>query len=500
MSEKELDAILEELRTGKISSMSDSDEMTLQDALNGFNAQSRERDEAPKRRAKRPKAEAPKREQPKKEPLKAAEPVVEELAAPAPKKERIEKVDFGLVEVPEKKEAPADDKREEKPKKSKEKTKKDKQKKIVLIVVAIVLVIAVGVGAFFIVKGKNKEPEATTTKPSTTVTETTTQKAKGITNPLTGEEGFSKAALTQRPVAVVVENEYSSESVRPQWALADADIVLEGESEFSTRMLLFWADYTKVPSKVGPTRSARPPFIRFSQLFDSVFIHAGLSHTTSEYIGADTVFKSENVDHINLLNSSEDGKYFGRDRSRGGAVEHTGYLNGDNLVELLKSKKFRLTKNDSKFTTLSFNDEAQPLSANKADKVLFRWSTAACPKKGRFSYDSEKRKYTTTDFDSSNGKANVAWENLVFLLDTTEYITKHGYKGGSETYCNYKLSGGEGMVFSEGTYQKISWGVKNGKLWMKDETGKEIKLNPGKTYIGYGSSNHGGSITPNPTE
>ena len=54
------------------------------------------------------------------------------------------------------------------------------------------------------------------------------------------------------------------------------------------------------------------------------------------------------------------------------------------------------------------------------------------------------------------------------------------------------MSGGKGIVCSEGTCVEITWGVKNGKLWMKDAQGNEVTLNPGKSYIGYGSSNHGG--------
>ena len=32
---------------------------------------------------------------------------------------------------------------------------------------------------------------------------------------------------------------------------------------------------------------------------------------------------------------------------------------------------------------------------------------------------------------------------------------------------------------------------------MKDSNGESVKLNPGKSYIGYGSSNKGGKVTLN---
>lgn len=375
-----------------------------------------------------------------------------------------------------------------------EKKPKEKGKTIAIVLVVLALVVAIAVGVYFYFFNGNKQDEATTATKAQATEAVSETSPLGPQNPLTGEAGYDESALTQRPVAVVVENEYSTSSVRPQWGLADADIVLEGESEFSTRMLLFWADYNKVPEQVGPARSARPPFIHFSQLFNAVFIHAGLSHSKDNYVGADEVFKNENVDHINLLSFSESSSYFHRDKSRTSTIEHTGCLMGAHTAEMLQKSKINLKLNESKFTKLQFNDEAKALSSNTANEVSFKWSKGYCPKLGKYTYDAEKHKYTTTDFDSKYGTSGVEWENLIFLLDETEYIVKHNYKhaGNSETYCNYNLSGGKGIVCSEGTCVEITWGVKDGKLWMKDSQGNEVKLNPGKSYIGYGSSNHGG--------
>ena len=372
---------------------------------------------------------------------------------------------------------------------------KKKRNKALIVVLIICVLVAIGVGVYFgFFYNKNHPEPAISTTQSTTKEQTTVDNSPK--NPLTGEHGFSEDALNKRPVAVVVENEYSTASVKPQWGLKEADIVLEGESEFSTRMLLFYADYKSIPSQVGPTRSARPPFIYFSQLFDAVFIHAGLSRSRDGYVGADSVFENENIDHINLLSLSESGKYFGRDYSRTRTVEHTGFLNGENVEELLEEKNIKTTLNTAKFTNLSFNENVRALSDTPALKVGFKWSSN-CPKKAEFSYDESKHKYVTTDFDSQFGTSQAEWENLLFLLDNTQYVSKPNYKGTgrSEIYCNYDLSGGKGLLCSEGTCVEITWGVSDSKLWFKDANGKEISFNPGKTYIGYGSSNHAGEYS-----
>lgn len=374
--------------------------------------------------------------------------------------------------------------------------KKNAKGRAALIAVAVCAVIAIALGIYFgLFYDKSKEPETQTTTPNASTTQPVTVD-NSPKNPLTGESGFNESAVDKRPVAVVVENEYSTASVKPQWGIKQADIVLEGESEFSTRMLFFYADYSSVPKQVGPTRSARPPFIYFSQLFNAIFIHAGLSHSGGGYVGADDVFANKNIDHINLLSLSEGGKYFGRDYSRTSTVEHTGFLNGENVEALLSEKKINTTLNTAKFTSLSFNEKARELSDNAALKVGFKWSSN-CPKNAVFTYNKESHKYTTADFDSKFGTSGTEWENLILLLDKTQYVVKENYKGSgkSETYCNYELSGGTGLICSEGTSVEISWGVADSKLWMKDLNGNEISLNPGKTYIGYGSSNHSGAYS-----
>ena len=395
--------------------------------------------------------------------------------------------------------AVADDYSEEEPeliRSAKEDDGKKKKSNVVIAVIAVLIVIALGVGAYLYFSGRLNKPaekaETSTTQPTTAAV----QLDSGTANPLTGELNYNKNALGKRPVAVVVENEYSTESVRPQWGIADADMVLEGETEFSTRLLFFFADMNQLPEQIGPSRSARPPFIRFSQLWDSVFIHTGLSRSKDDYEGADTVFENENIDHINLLAQSEDGTYFGRDNSRKTAVEHTGYLNGKNVVQLINNNKINTDLREERFTKFEFNDKDEAMGEDSGKTATFKWSDR-CPKKGVFTYDESKGVYKTTDFDSRYGESNLEVKTLIYLLDETEYIVKDNYKhaGQSETYCNYALAGGEGKLLSMGTSVDIKWSKEDGKLVIKSADGQDVKLNRGKIYIGYGSSNHGGSIT-----
>lgn len=110
-----------------------------------------------------------------------------------------------------------------------------------------------------------------------------------IKNPLTGEVDYNDSAVGKRPVAVVVEN---SPQARPQYNMDSPDIIVEGEVEGGiTRMIWLYADMTDLPEQVGPTRSARPSFVQFSQFFDCIYIHFGQSHSKGDYEGADDYIK-----------------------------------------------------------------------------------------------------------------------------------------------------------------------------------------------------------------
>ena len=106
-------------------------------------------------------------------------------------------------------------------------------------------------------------------------------------------------------------------------------------------MLWLYADYTALPDQIGPIRSARPPFIKFSEMFDAIFIHWGQSSSKGSYIGANTVFQEDGVDHINQMAFSDKVGLFGRDKSRGVSSEHTGVIYGDKQL-LRRASELRL--------------------------------------------------------------------------------------------------------------------------------------------------------------
>lgn len=320
--------------------------------------------------------------------------------------------------------------------------------------------------------------------PKASETTVTTTEPEPILNPLTGKKDYNEKAVGKRPVAVVVEN---TKPARPQWGISTPDIIVEGEVEGGiSRMLWIYADYTALPEKIGPLRSARPSFVQFSEYFDAFYIHWGGSHSKkgSDYVGGYETIKKDGVNDLDGMNG---GKLFGRDKTRNVSSEHTGIMHGELLPEIIKEKGWRTDIDNNKFTAFEFNDKAVELSADKADKASLTFSSRTYTRD--FVYNKEDKKYHTTDW-----KKDVKFKNLIFLIGETKYITTP-YKNSSTTYLNYALKGGTGYVVSNGTKIKINWSTDGGRLKLTDEAGKTVKLNPGKSYIGLASSNHEGKAT-----
>lgn len=354
-----------------------------------------------------------------------------------------------------------------------------KNKAVIISVAVVLAVIAVICGVYFgFFHGQGDE------KPTEPNSSTTTQAPAVITNPLTGETGYNEAAVGKRPVSVVIDNAYGA---RPQYNMKAADIVVEGEVEGGeTRMLWFFADMTNLPEQVGPTRSARPSFVEFSELFDSVYVHFGGSHSKGDYIGGYEIIKRDNVDDIDGMTVSS---CFRRTSDK--VSPHNAVLIGENLVAAIEKKNYRTEVDHNSFSTLSFNEKVSPVSDIPCNSVTVQFSSRT--RNHTFSYNADSKVYT----NQSDYETPVSFANIIVLYANSTYIDKHNYKGSgnTETYLNYDLSSGNGKLVSCGTTVDFNWSVNNGILSFKDKSGNELNLNPGKSWIALTSANHNGSVT-----
>lgn len=342
------------------------------------------------------------------------------------------------------------------------KFKKSNLMKVLSLTIAIVLTITAFTGC-----GGKKEEPTTTTEPTTIIT---TEPPVIYRNPLTGEGGYNESLLGNRPVMVVVENHPQA---RPQWGLTSSDIVFEMVAEGGiTRMILMFADSSRLPDKIGPVRSARHYFLDLAEGYDAIFTHFGQSPYAKQQLA------NHDIDNIN---GYVDGSYFSRDKSRNVDSEHTAYTTKEWVLKAIENKEYRTTLKDGYDNAFSFNVDGNRVLADGS------CVTATVSFSSSFTYTLNYDKQENVYYSSLNGNPFVSsdgtqqnFQNIVILYTDISAIS-----GDAKNRVDFDLSEGHGTYISNGSYEAIKWekGSSTDMLKLYDTEGEELKLNTGRTYI-----------------
>ena len=325
--------------------------------------------------------------------------------------------------------------------------------------------------------GEETTTEAGVTEETTTIT--IEEVVTGNVNLLTGLMTLSDGAVGKRPVAVMVNNIAQS---LPQHGVAQADIIFEMPVEGGlTRLMAMYGDYTKVP-KICSVRSCREYFPAVSEGFDAIYVNWGMPDLYKNYVA------SLNLTHYEGMANT--GGLFGRDKDRqnaGYSMEHTGYFDGTGLPKSLEKNKWRTDiEADKTGTAFKFVDgEASVVpTGNACTEVKVNFASMY----STFTYDAT----TNTYLKQHNGKPHVdgstgtqlAFTNVI-VLETS--VTTHSdgvhkvvdWKGGNSAV---------GYYISNGVAQKITWSKASEESPIKlyDESGNELAINRGKSYIAIG--------------
>ena len=320
----------------------------------------------------------------------------------------------------------------------------------------------------------------TTTAPPTTTTVATTPAPVpvGEYNNLTGELTLSEKAVGKRPVAVMVNNIVNA---LPQYGTYDADIMYECLVEGGiTRLMAVYSDYTKVPD-VCSVRSCRYYYPMLAMGHDAIYFHYGLDKT----VAADTLSKL-NTDHFDGGYWSA---YFPVDKDRQGKYsrEHTIYLDGDKIPQLLKNsgKRTSISKDYNK-PAFNFKDDATEISQKKCTEATISFSYSYY---STFKFNKENGTYVKfhngEKHMDSKAKKQLEYTNVFYLETTTQIINT------KNNLISVDLTSGKGYYMSMGTIVPIKWSRASdtSPILFTDENGNELEVNPGKSYIGFAPKN-----------
>lgn len=282
-----------------------------------------------------------------------------------------------------------------------------------------------------------------------------------VKNPLTGTD-MDIQHEKQRPLAVMIENEYNA---RPQSGLDKAGVVYEVLTEGGiTRFLALFLGETV--DEIGPVRSARPYFLDYAMEYDSIYIHYGAS--PQGYID----LKKLNIDAINGI---YDDVTFWRDRFR--KEPHNAYTNTENILKTSEKKGFI---RDIELTLWNFNSEETPAGNQVLEEFELEYFKNYVVS---YTYDKDKKMYKRyingePHTDKKTGE-QILVKNIILQFAVTKVVDDVG------RLSIKTVDSGKGYYISNGYCSKIKWRKDDRKertsYTFEDDT--ELVVNPGNTWI-----------------
>lgn len=283
-------------------------------------------------------------------------------------------------------------------------------------------------------------------------------------SPLSGLDA-EKDIINKRPVAIMFDNHPNA---RWQSGLSEAEIVYEFKVEhpYTRYMGIFLIND---PELLGPVRSSRPYFVTTLLEYDPIYVRAGGS------LEAEKEIESLNIADIDGVSNSPE--IFWRESKTGKTSPHNLYTSMETIRKGQEEKGYNKV---GKFSGFKFNEEIINIDGFDASKVEIRYNNNNTTK---YIYDEKNQSYTRykdgeLHIDEYNEKP-IAATNIIIKQVSSRVIDKEGR-------LDLELIGeGNGIFITQGKGIFITW--KKGSLSEKtsffDETGEELKLNPGITWI-----------------
>ena len=307
---------------------------------------------------------------------------------------------------------------------------------------------------------------------------------------LTGAE----RSTNSRPVAVMVNNIANSQrqNARPQRGIGSADLLIEAKVEGGiTRLCAVFSDADSIP-EVGPIRSGRDQFLQLLMPHQALYFHDGESIFCTQFINVYD-YSGLNIGGKSYFNTPVHPHVAHRDnRGRNVAYEHTEFTSGKEIKQAAGNAGISLTyANETPFfhfadyRTAASNDlpgapAAKTISITHSESYRTRLTYNSWGRSYKLEmYNRSKKAYENT-VDELTGK-QLTFDNVVVC-----FADIAAYAGDSHDVqsVNY-VAGGQAYLFTRGGVQVGRWEKPHPThpLKLYTETGEEMTLNRGKTYL-----------------
>ncbi|MFI3201083.1 MAG: DUF3048 domain-containing protein [Eubacteriales bacterium] len=296
-------------------------------------------------------------------------------------------------------------------------------------------------------------------------------------------EGMYRSELTnelideslkdQRPLAVMVDNEITA---LPHYGVSEADIVYEmmnsTANERITRLMVLVKDWEQI-EQLGSIRSTRPTNCILAAGWNAILCHDGGPFYINDYIGQDYLQNFNGV--FSRVNN-------------GKATEFTEYIVTGDLEKAFTNKSSVSNEYTDTYEAPHFQFVPEQTPIYFEDGVSASEVQLPFPhNSSTLTYNEESELYEYSEYgdphlDPGNDNAQLAFKNLIIQECTFTQLDVNGYM-----VFNVIGEGSLGYYITNGNAIPIRWtklSITAPTKYYHLETGEEITLNTGKTYIG----------------
>ena len=289
------------------------------------------------------------------------------------------------------------------------------------------------------------------------------------TDPLTGAS--RDGVCTRRPYAVTF---YNSPAALPQWGIGSAQVLIECLTEGNTTWQTgLFSGETALP-KVGPIGPARDTLLQFAMGGNAIPMHIGGNNYAWNLLNQ-YAYQDINGWYVGV-------SVFDMDWDRNAAVsdELCWYTRQETLNNGLTSTG--VPQEGVVPGVFNFAAAAEtPANAAAAQSLTIQYAEGAL---ARLDWSAQAGAYLKFNSDGSaqvdaDTGAQLSFTN-VLVLYCSAGVKDDGYTR------DYDLTQGTGLYLTGGGWRAVRWqkGEPTAALYLYDEAGDPVQVNPGRTYMG----------------
>lgn len=285
-------------------------------------------------------------------------------------------------------------------------------------------------------------------------------------------EWIDESLKNQRPIAVMVDNE---KTALPHYGLTEADVVYEIMNSTAngriTRFMAIVKDWGKIV-QFGSIRSTRPTNIMLAAEWNAVLCHDGGPFYIDDWIAKKySANFSGGFARVNNGKSREFTEYIcagDLDKKFSGSKYTTEYN------EYYKGQHYHFSNTEIDLSTVGAAIDCTEIELpfpHNSSRLQYNEST------GTYDY----YEYGSAHTDPQHGNAQLTFKNLLIQDTTFKQLDDNGY-----LIYNAIDSGRDAYYITNGKAMEVTW-IKPAEdditIYLNKQTGEQIELNTGKTYV-----------------